>query len=118
MSTAPLTPAAAPLVIPVAPVTAAVTPPPTVGRIVHYSMLDPTDYRAGSPYMGQKEVHIRPAIIVEVQDAATGLVNLQVFIDGANDGYSGGTLGTLWKPSIEYAAVSTPGKWSWPPVVK
>jgi hypothetical protein len=80
-------------------------------------MLDPTDYRPGSPYLGRKETHVRPAVIVEVQDAASGLVNLQVFVDGANDGYSPNTTGTLWRPSCPYSASLSPGKWSWPQMV-
>lgn len=42
----------------------------TAGRIVHYVM--------------PNNVH-RPAIIVNVHDAASGLVNARVFTDGAND---------------------------------
>src|SRR6266566_3776250 len=111
MSTTPTTPpAVSPAVAPTVP--AAMSPVPTVGRTVHYSMLR-ADYHPGSPYLQNADPHVRPAIITEVQNAAIGLVNLAVFPDGANDGYQPSSI-PLWRASVEYAAESTPGKWSWP----
>ena len=98
---------------PTASPVASISPVPSAGRTVHYTM-DRSDYRPGSPYLLPYEPRVRPAVIVEVQDAATGLVNLQVMVDGANDGYSPVICGTLWRPSCAYSPTPAPGKWSWP----
>lgn len=68
------------------------------GRLVHYVMVD-----------GQ----IRPAIVVRVWDRVTGCCNLQVFVDGSNDGYDWKT-GTLWATSIPYDEGLAPQTWHWP----
>ena len=90
---------------------------PTVGRVVHFVL-------PGGEH--------RPAFIVKVwpgefgNDEVKDGVNLQVFIDGTNDGHVGGdcTLeegqkGMVWRTSVRYAATPggtglPPGTWHWP----
>ncbi|HEV2704942.1 MAG TPA: hypothetical protein VGV59_03400 [Pyrinomonadaceae bacterium] len=80
----------------------------TIGRIVHYVLDKP--YSAGEPPT------IRPAIVVHVWDRQTGSSNLQVIVDGTNDGYESST-GTVWKTSCNYSEGREPGTWHWPPRV-
>lgn len=95
----------------------------TVGRIVHF-------ITAGGDH--------RPAVIVQVwpneygnEEVKDG-INVQVFLDGANDSHSdpsrpgnrypGATQaeerikGTAWRTSVKYAAPerNEPGTWHWP----
>jgi len=74
---------------------------PTIGRTVHYIM----------PGSGKH----RPATVVEVfGDRPDGLCNLQVFVDGSNDGFRA-EQGTHWAPSIHRDDTMTrQGTWHWP----
>jgi len=78
---------------------------PSVGRIVHYVMPS-----------GEH----RPAIIVQVWEPESGLVNLQVFTDGPNDDMSLGITGPNdnWRGSVpQYHGdpLSAPqNTWHWP----
>ena len=76
------------------------------GRTVHYVM--------DTPLAAGESPKVRPATVVVVNDAATGSSNLQVFVDGTNDGYGPGQ-GTVWKPSSVYSEGREPGTWHWPP---
>lgn len=70
-----------------------------VGRIVHFVMPS-----------GEH----RPAVIVKVWNVwnkETGLVNLQVFTDGANDKMEHGT---NWETSVEYSEAKLCRTWHWP----
>lgn len=80
------------------------TPPqqPSIGRIVRYTFRvanadDPVE---------------RAAIIVNIVDAASGLVNLRVFTDGPNDApYSEG----MYARDIRFdASGTTEQTWRWP----
>lgn len=74
----------------------------TEGRIVHY-VLD------SGPYKG---LH-RPAIVVRVWDKATGMVQLQVFVDGTNDGFAPGE-NVVWKTSVHHDPTGEqPYSWHW-----
>lgn len=90
----------------------------SVGRIVHYVMEE-----------GHQEAgHVRPAMIValfEPQGGAAGMVQLQVFTDGSNDGEEAKS-GIIWRTSIPFADQRVPedqkfpwpGRtWHWPPRV-
>lgn len=78
---------------------------PTVGRIVHYVL----------PYVFKKTPNVvRPAIIVRVWPGDEGVVQLQVFTDGSNDGAECAA-GVLWQTSIKYDEAGEPGTWHWPP---
>lgn len=72
------------------PVTPDLMPGLTIGRNVHYIL--PHGPNAGSH---------RAAIIVNVLDPVAGLVNLQVFTDGANDGRHYAQ-GMSWQTSVEH----------------
>lgn len=77
-----------------------VTPEPNlsgliVGRIVHYVM--PSGKH-------------RPAIVVQVWSTQSGMSNLQVFLDGSNDGYSASD-GLQWFGSIFHDKDGAPGTW-------
>jgi len=88
-------------------------PKPTIGRIVHYTL---------------KSGHVRPAIVVGVWPD-NDLLQLQVFVDGANDGesrHSGGDsgiglaegkIGIAWRTSVHASKTGEPepGCWHWPP---
>mgnify|MGYP001566341483 CR=1 FL=1 len=87
-----------------------VTPPPSIGRIVHVC----TTTKAG-------DIVLRPAIIVRVWPDGSGgvasYVNVQIFMDGdgsdSNDG-----IGTQWKSSATYDPdLKNPLTWCWPPRV-
>lgn len=88
---------------------------PTVGRIVLYTL---TDYDLDDQHQSQVG-RTRPAVIVETwgnekHDAFEmgSAVNLQVFVDGSNDGYPNSL---LWKTSVLYSESARPGRWCWPP---
>lgn len=89
----------------------------TEGRIVHYVLED-------VPHKGEH----RPAIVVRDWKQENGLVNLQVFTDGYNDGLREhvsashsdvGALGVsyaaniLWRTSVHYSEEKEPGSWHW-----
>lgn len=76
------------------------------GRAVHFV----TD----KPLSAGEAPEVRPAVVVRVWDLHTGVSNLQVFVDGTNDGYPAGQ-GTAWKTSIRYSEGREPGTWHWPP---
>ena len=69
----------------------------TEGRIVHIVLPN-----------GQH----RPAIIVNVLDHGTGLANLQVLMDGPNDGHAPND-GVQWQDFIYFSEEATPGTWHW-----
>ena len=95
----------------------------SVGSIVHYVLPD-----------GRSQGQHRPAIVVrDWTNAGTsypdGTVNLQVFTDGANDGFKDvhvfhlknderhefhTTPDTLWRTSIHHSETKEPGTWHWP----
>jgi hypothetical protein len=88
---------------------------PTRGRIVLYSLAEddlPDAFR-------QQVGRTRPAIVVETwgnekyePTENSSAVNLQVFVDGANDGFP---TFILWRTSVLYSGSPRPGCWSWPP---
>ncbi|TAL13930.1 hypothetical protein EPN95_04555 [Patescibacteria group bacterium] len=55
----------------------------------------------------------RPAVIVKVWNKENGMVNLQVFTDGVNDGplYESGL---LWQTSVEHSDAKMVRTWHWP----
>lgn len=88
------------------------TQKPTVGRIVQYTLAN------GS---------VRPAIVVHAWPD-NDMVQLQVFVDGSNDGdnrhggISGvtadeGSRGLAWRTSVHESKSGDPepGCWNWPP---
>lgn len=77
------------------------TPKPTVGRIVHYTLES-----------GRSRGEVRPAVIVCVWNE--DMVQLQVFMDGTNDGPEYAS-GLRWCTSVHYAAEPAEGRWHWPP---
>ncbi len=81
----------------------------SIGQFVNY-VLDQ------GPNAGQ----VRPAIVVNKFDNTTGgkatdssppRVNLQVFIDGMNDGLDTAEGGLLWKTSTHYSPDKEAGTW-------
>jgi hypothetical protein len=74
---------------------------PTIGRIVNYVMA-----------VGV----IRPMMIVRVMDADNGVINGQIFRDGAGDDrYDARGLANLkWVSGVRYDASKVPGSWHWP----
>ena len=79
---------------------------PSIGRIVHFWF---KSRESGKLYA-------RPAIITAVFNE--NCVNLQVFIDGANDRDvialgEGGQL-TVWRTSVTHSAEPQASTWSWP----
>lgn len=93
---------------------------PSCGRMVHYT-LSKNDVPLGRDHLvGQK----RPAVVLYTAEEAgwTGyppeqqVVQLQVFVDGMNDGFPPGE--TMWKTSVAHDPEGKkPGCWSWPPRV-
>jgi hypothetical protein len=69
----------------------------TEGRIVRYVLDD-------GPHAGES----RAAVVVKVWDRETGCVNLQVFLDGENDGDS-----KAWVTSVFYSEEHDPRTWHW-----
>lgn len=85
-------------------------PLPSVGRIVLYAL-------EGKDRNGQPFRETRPAIVVRVWERTDGempLVQLQVFVDGTNDGYAEG-LNVAWATSVSYDEAGAPGTWRWMP---
>jgi hypothetical protein len=85
---------------------------PTVGRIVHYTL---------------ESGHVRPAIVVGTWPD-NDLLQLQVLVDGSNDGESRygkdsgitpeeGKAGLAWRTSVHQGKEDQPepGCWHWPP---
>lgn len=68
-----------------------------IGSIVHFVM-------PAGPSRGEH----RPAIVVT--EPIDGRVNLQVFIDGSNDGYPH-TRSTVWMQAVPYSETMEPGTW-------
>lgn len=83
----------------------------TVGRIVHYTL--PAHYPRGG--------EVRPAIVVrswspiEHDNPHSGMVNLKVFLDGANDQDISQGGHDLWVGSVYFDPDGKPGTWRWPP---
>lgn len=91
----------------------------TVGRIVHFVM-----------DVGRHKGDHRPAIVVRNWEQENGLVQLQVFTDGANDDIKDTiavhcsetntahsihvTANTFWRTSVLYSETKEPGTWHWP----
>jgi hypothetical protein len=73
----------------------------TEGRVVHFVLPD-------GPHKGEH----RPAFVVKVWDRATGYVNLQVFMDGTNDGPEYAS-GISWQTSVLYDEAQRPRTWHW-----
>lgn len=88
-----------------------------VGRIVHYVLES-----------GRCAGDHRPAIVVRDWKQENGLVQLQVFTDGWNDGFKATQLvkvgeqetaisieqNTIWRTSVHYSEEKEPGTWHWP----
>lgn len=88
------------------------------GRIAHYVLED-----------GHCKGEHRPAVIVKVWNAnrTYGMVNMQVFTDGTNDGFKEkhyAPVGDkhveftfdqhmLWRTSVHYSEDKEPGTWHW-----
>lgn len=68
-----------------------------IGSIVHFVM-------PAGPSRGEH----RPAIVVT--EPVDNLVNLQVFIDGSNDGYPH-TRTAIWEQGVPYSEGMEPGTW-------
>ena len=77
---------------------------PSLGRMVHYVLPD-------GPNAGEH----RPAVIVRVW--GSDAVNLQVFMDGGNDGAPYLAAGLLWATSVKRSDTPTPRTWHWPEYV-
>jgi hypothetical protein len=85
------------------------------GRIVHY-VLPNGEHRPGIV------VRVWPGEFPHNTEDQTG-VNLQVFLDGTNDNkiYNGLSFpakedqlkGNMWRTSVSYSSVPTPGTWHW-----
>jgi hypothetical protein len=79
----------------------------TEGLIVHYVM--DRGHNIG--------VH-RPAIVVRDWKQQNGLVQLQVFTDGLNDGFvdhNGAPINVIWCTSVAHdEQEKAPGTWHWP----
>jgi hypothetical protein len=75
----------------------------TEARIVHYVL----------PRVGPDGRHPhRPAIVVNVINKETGMVNLQVFEDGTNDdNYDNAP---RWVTSVAYSEQALEHTWHWP----
>lgn len=77
---------------------------PGPGRIVHYVL--PNTARLGG--------ELRPAIIVRVFPEGD-VVNLDVFMDGDNDGDQHRDHAVMNVQSVAFNKDGTPGTWNWPP---
>lgn len=82
---------------------------PSIGRVVHYVLPE-----------GARRGEVRPAVITRVLtliDAPSnpGMCNLQVLLDGSNDGLDGALGGIAWKGSVLYSEAPVAGTWHWPP---
>jgi hypothetical protein len=85
-----------------------------IGDIVLYSM-----------DQGRHAGETRPAIVVNIfpQTAAPGqetsppLLNLQVFVDGRNDGFDSDETGTVWKTSRKFSPDQETGTWCLPAAI-
>lgn len=86
---------------------------PTIGRTVHFVMDS-----------GRSRGEHRPAVIVRVwgedqvkagtlPESALGTVQLQVFVDGTNDGFPEG-VNVVWKTSVKHDEGGEPYSWHWP----
>lgn len=90
----------------------------TEGRIVHYVLES-----------GRSKGDHRPAIVVRDWKQENGLVQLQVFTDGANDEFTNFVFVTddkrdiatgdqssnvVWRTSVHYSEAKEPGTWHWP----
>lgn len=78
------------------------------GRIVHY-VLAPSDLPDG-----KSAGELRPAMLIRVWNPSDGCSNLQVFLDGTNDGQIQGPA-HLWATSRNYDTEGALGTWHWPP---
>ena len=78
------------------------------GRIVHYVLF----YDDLTPDKKHNVGQIRPAIIVDSWHGSE-LINVTVFLDGANDGAPFPALKHL--SSVEHDENGRPGTWHWPP---
>lgn len=88
----------------------------TEGRIVHYVLES-----------GRNKGEHRPAIVVRDWKQSNGLVQLQVFTDGMNDGFKESHLvsigeegasvvasqNIMWRTSVHYSEDKEPGTWHW-----
>jgi hypothetical protein len=59
-----------------------------------------------------KEGEYRPAFVVKVWSRTVGTSNLQVFVDGTNDGFPSGE-NVVWRTSVVYSEDKRPGTWHW-----
>ncbi len=84
----------------------------TEGRIVHYVLES-----------GRSKGEHRPAIVVRDWKQENGLVQLQVFTDGINDGFVEGvapqtgfsvSANSIWRTSVHYSEEKELGTWHWP----
>jgi len=69
----------------------------TIGSIVHFVM-----------HAGPSRGEHRPAIIIT--EPIDDIANLQVFIDGSNDGYPH-SKPAIWMVNISYSETMEPGTW-------
>jgi hypothetical protein len=80
---------------------------PKIGDIVDFILSE-----------GNQQGQERPAIVVKTWQAPSeSVVNLQVFVDGANDFITAHPAfsGIWWRPSVEYdGTASKPNTWHWP----
>lgn len=83
----------------------------TEGRMVHYVLSLDREY-----IPVHKHGEHRPAVVVKVWRDSQGYpqdtVQLQVFVDGENDGFSN-IQAAMWKTSVPYDPEGKPGTWHW-----
>lgn len=70
---------------------------PTVGAVVHFTL-----------QQGRSAGEVRAGIVVRVWDS--GVINMQLFVDGTNDQGAEGP----WLTSVHYDAAGERGTWNWP----
>lgn len=70
------------------------------GRMCHYVLPD-----------GPNAGYHRPAVVVQVWDMWAGTCNLQVFVDGNNDGFA--NVLTQHRTSVRYSEDKENGTWHW-----